>query len=329
MLGNGTGEYTYQYNSKYGYWGYFENRSNALVVTTQGNVQLYRTDSPSTPVIEFHAGDPYDPRITINGYRVLTEQNGGGYGGGGSSGMNGMNNYSGGSVAIGDGANANSYSATAIGIDAFAGSSSSLAIGNDSRALYPDTVALGHNAVAYFQDAIAIGSSAFTSSGIAIGAYSSGNSDTTISIGYGATSGSPNATAIGYHSCANGENSTAIGLYTTTDSYGQVALGFYNNPSPNLAFMIGNGQNGNWGYDSNGNWRELGIRSNLFVITTEGKGIFRHTSYSEPTPDNPGAPQNSGGEALLVEGDATIKGTLRVSPSGDLDMGSFTTGTQP
>jgi hypothetical protein len=106
--------------------------------------------------------------------------------------------------------------------------------------------------------------------------------------------------------------SLAIGYCSRTESPRKIVIGAYNDPRPDLAFMIGNEQSGNWGYDSDGNYRELG-RSNLFAITTEGKGIFRHASFSEPTPQNPNAPDNSGGH----------KNTLTIqqySPTGCIVM---------
>ena len=57
----------------------------------------------------------------------------------------------------------------------------------------------------------------------------------------------------------------------------------------------------------------------------DGKGIFKHKNYKEPTSSNP----NIGGEALRVKGHAAVEGLLLLKPAGDIPMGDFTSGTQP
>jgi hypothetical protein len=152
--------------------------------------------------------------------------------------------------------------------------------------------------------------------------YNSGSNS--IAIGTSTYAVSLRSLALGSYARADSTGSVAIGHGVSTSSSstpGQVVLGTYNEIRDDAAFIIGNGT-GNSEYDpATGNYESN--RSILFFITTDGKGVFRHKDYIEPTTQQlvPTQPK----EALRVKGDATVEGTLRIQPAGDLSMGQFTT----
>jgi hypothetical protein len=263
-----------------------------------GNLSLYDPTNTMTPLIAFDISDTANPKILFNGQEVLS-QNGGMSGGGGTftSGGNGNlligQNASGGSYnSIAIGTNANSYDhATAIGYYANANNTGAVALGNFVNASAYDAIAIGRDSSASNYGAIALGNSVNASS----------------------------------------ENSVTIGHNLQTSSYtsGQIVLGTYNEVRDAAAFIIANGT-GNYEYNpATGNYGEN--RGNLFLITTAGKGIFRHTSFSEPSIPVPEQEK----EALRVKGDASIEGNVKVTgalllqPASDLDMGPFTTTANP
>ena len=179
-------------------------------------------------------------------------------------------------TAIGAYASATTGSAIAIGDSAESGNYYSLALGAHTHAAEFNSAALGSYASTYGAYSVALGYYAQTGNNM-----SSGTADYATAIGPYASGTGSYSVALGYQARTSdsASESLAIGYNVITDSPRQVALGAYNDPRPELAFMIGNGQTGNWGYDSNGNWRDLG-RSNLFAITTSGSVQIFHTPAS-------------------------------------------------
>jgi hypothetical protein len=246
-------------------------------------------------------------------------------------------------IAIGPNAYANisypsSYNAAvAIGLSAEANGDNTIAIGTESSARDYAATAIGYYASAFgYATAVGYYATADYYASTAVGYYANATGGYTTALGYYVFASAPGATALGNYAnasgytaialgnsvTANAEGSVAIGRYLRTSNYtnNQIVLGSYNEVRADAAFSIGNGT-GNWEYNpATGNSGEN--RSNLFLITTEGKGVFRHKDYVEPTtqPPIPAQPK----EALRVKGNVTVEGTLRVQPGGDLPMGPFT-----
>ena len=302
-----------------------------------GRVLIFSPSNATTPAIVLDAGNATTPRITIKGQNVLTEQalgtvlqtgpnaqvslgNGASATGWYSTAIGNQTEASGNyyATAIGYSAHAfGEYNSMAIGSGAYAfGEYNAMAIGMDSIASGEyNVMAIGYNAYALGNyHTIAIGPYAVAwgeSNSMAIGTFASASgNENSMAIGPSAYASNDNTIALGMAASAQGDSSIAIGKYTWTDSNtsNQIAIGAYNNPLPGMAFMIGNGT-GEWGYNPNSGHYESGY-SNLFVIMNDGKGIFRHKDYIEPNAANPFPEQ---GEALLVEGSATIKGNLTLN----------------
>ncbi|MDR0536222.1 MAG: hypothetical protein LBG65_07775 [Puniceicoccales bacterium] len=180
-----------------------------------------------------------------------------------------------------------------------------------------ESVAIGHASGVSGNQSVAVGNQAVAhaSQSVAVGAGAEANGGGSAAIGADAWTSGANSIAIGTSSAAAGQDSIALGNGTLTYDSGQVALGMFNEARPEYAFMIGNGSHAPQGGAGGAE------RSNLFVITREGKGIFRHVNFAESTPGN--AAPVVGGEALHVKGNARIEGTLRLRPAGDLPMGPF------
>ncbi|MDR2980898.1 MAG: hypothetical protein LBV12_01480 [Puniceicoccales bacterium] len=315
------------------YWNWVHRSENDARIAMQldgtGRLSLYDVPGSGSPVIVF---DPIgaDPQITIAGQRVITQTGTGhienlsiGYNSsaegacstavGNQAATEGYNAVSVGTwslsagnsaVSVGSGTIANGIYASALG-------SGSTAIGNNSTAV-GRAVAMGEHSLALGNGTTAMG---FYSS--AIGSFSQSSGNNSVALGHGANAADESSLAMGQDSHAEGDYAIALGtwarteaLYSlalgmgtyTTQPY-QIALGSHNQPTDNASFMIGNG----W------DWAN---RSNLFVIMKDGKGVFRHTSFIEPTSQ---ASFPSQGVALQVDGASELKGQVHIAHNAVVD----------
>lgn len=214
------------------------------------------------------------------------------------------------STAIGSNAYAYGERATASGASASASANYATSLGTSASASGFYATALGSFARASDNSSIALGNSSDASGyyGAALGSYSSASGFSSIALGRSAT--------------ATGDSSIALGRGIQVAYSGQFALGHFNRIEEDATFMLGNGT---------GSSSEQ--RSNLFVIKKDGRGIFRSTSYVEPTEENPVPKQP---EVLTVEGSTTVKGSATIKGTttvegdlilkrrqGNIGMGSF------
>jgi hypothetical protein len=271
-----------------------------------------------------------DPSIEIAGKRVLTESsiNGGNALFGGivppntghiafglnataENGASGTAYYA---IAIGNGTLSSGWGAVSLGDAAIASEQNATALGERSKAYGKNYTAIGATAKAEGGNSLAMGlaASAGGSSSLAMGVYAIASGQSAMALGGTSNATGNQSIALGAYSIASGQEAIAIGRGASAPEPQQIVLGSFNQDEAGAKFILANGT-------------DFGTRSNLFTIMKNGRGVFRSTSFVDPaTPTTPQAK-----EALTVEGAATIKGTLRVQPAGDLPMGAFTAGGLP
>jgi len=323
--------------------------ANALVVKKNGEMDVYGTADPTTPVIVL---DPNNAQILMNGQPYggswatsgtntifssgnvaigtfssdpthLLEVNGnvsfdnGNIVSDGSGSLAvatlslcGSSLSGGGIFACGDVAQAHGNHSIAIGSFAIATGDYSLACAQNSFAVGDASVAIGYGSAADASNSMAYGNAAE-----AYASYSTAGG--VRSLAYGAYS-----TTLGPYSITNGDFSISAGFTTTTAGYCQFVIGQWNNPQgdPNNwyatddLFQIGNGVDGDH-------------PSNALVVKKNGD-----TRINGNTMINGG---------LIVTGTAITSGTttkivstgtnqlVLIPEQGDLSMGAFTAGAQP
>ena len=213
----------------------------------------------------------------------------------------------------------------ALGSSAFASAQGSTAFGVSS--------ATAQNAFAAGSSiAKASGATAFGEHTVASGSYSTAMGIVTYASGYAATTMGSSTTASGTGSTAMGMGSTASGTYST-------AMGVRGTASGNYSTAMGGGSTANGDYStamgsttanayasvaagfgnvSQGSTTTWVATDDLFVLGNSG---------SSSTKSNALAVHKNGN--TRIAGNLDVKGTIRVKPSGDLSMGSFTAGTNP
>lgn len=153
-----------------------------------------------------------------------------------------------GAVAIGSDTKALDNNAFAGGFESIAKGKNALAFGVQAEANTDQSVALGNEAKANGSLSIALGNKAKANNlcTFAVGNTAEASGDHSVAIGNGAKTREGKS------------NMVALGLGTIASSWGQVAVGRYNEETPtNAVFVVGNGT-------------ADGLRSNAFVVTTDG-----------------------------------------------------------
>ncbi|RYD83124.1 MAG: hypothetical protein EOP84_08365, partial [Verrucomicrobiaceae bacterium] len=159
------------------------------------------------------------------------------------------------------------------------------------------------------------------------------------------TASGSNSSAFGYSTIASGLHTSALGLGTVANSIASTAVGQYNlNPGhADDIFMVGNGTG-------------LAVRSNVLTVrksgslsagtgtvignVTAGSGQVVVGAYNDTTTDTSSEPDTIRGEGVFIVGAGTssvrknalrvtTSGKVLVQPSGELGMGTFTSGEKP
>jgi hypothetical protein len=184
-------------------------------------------------------------------------------------------------------------------------------VGTDGKVNFASGLTSGQGSTASgeYSTAMGWGTAANGESSAAMGAGTTASGDNSTAMGADTTASGDSSTAMGIYTTASGAHSTAMGIHTTANAYGSTVIGGFNvirpenSPSTWVAsddlFVIGNGRDR---YDDNGNY--ITTRSNAFSVKKNGDTTVAGT--------------------LTVTKRAT---KLRVEQQGDIDMGSFTAGS--
>jgi hypothetical protein len=249
------------------------------------------------------------------------------------------------SFATGGGRAAGDFS-TAIGSETTATGTYSTAMGQYSWATGSHSFAVGHGANATGSGAMALGNAtqALAESSFAAGSSSTANSPNSIAMGELSVANGAGAVAIGGFNTANGEYSTALGGGTTTNGLCSFAAGFLTFADSYASTALGNSNIG--GGDANvwvdtdplvevGNSQSF-TRSNALTVLKNGRSTLTNRAWKaavaldpEDALEDPEDENDSGGDALVVEGHTRLKGKVLIEPQGDLSMGEFTGGEAP
>lgn len=286
-------------------------RANGLVVLNNGTVQI--------PGALTKAGSPVLNQADLNSARYMTKV---------TSGASLEND---GYFALGDGAEAEDFAA-AMGEDAIAGAENSFAFGNDSETVQDGGMALmgglaagtyslaTHFAETQGANSIALGGWDATYNNILETSYAQGDNSSAI--------GGVGSTALGFSSLSSG-------YWTKAKSAYSVALGSLNSaPSGSSSiwvetdalFELGNGWAARDSTEPSSTYR-----SNAIITLKNGHTTLTNKAWKayvgasgDPLANPPGTTTDNGGEALLIEGHAHVKGRLTLDhPQGDLSMGIY------
>jgi len=308
---------TDNYYSQNWSWGSDYYAYPQMHLSSDNILSLYQPwDLSSSPSIQLLPGDsPYNPpRITIDGYNVLTTASG----------------------ALIPSANqdlvlSGTYSA-----------SSAPASGAGTRMMwYAGKAAFraGYVSSTNWDDSnIGAYSAAFGYNPKASGSYST-------ALGYSTTASGTYSTALGNGTTASGASSTALGLGTVATSTASTVVGQYNvNPSnTDDLFVVGNGTS------TSARANTLVVRKNgslaagtgtVIGTVTSGSGQVVVGAYNDTTTDTSSDPDTIRGEGVFTvgAGNSTVRknalrvttsGKVLVQPSGELTMGTFTSGEKP
>lgn len=214
-------------------------------------------------------------------------------------------------ISVGSVANA-SYSSIAIGGSAEGGHS--IAIGRLAQSLDSSAISLGAGiaqgfgsfAVGYYNEDNNQQGTAQTESmsfhgralgfrSISLGVYSFATNDLSVAIGYFSMSSGHNAVAIGGESDAIGDHSTALGAYTLAAAPRSAAVGAWNKPVKKGTTAAPD--------------PIIATPTDPIFNVGNGEGFLRRNALT-----------------VYRDGDAHFAGTVRIKPSGDIGMGSFTEG---
>ena len=148
---------------------------------------------------------------------------------------------------------------------------------------------------------------------------------------YGSTAQGKNSTAIGGdESVAIGDYSFSSGYHTTAPCAYSVAIGSKNLSSQNLLPISENAPT-EWVETEalfelgNGNPQATTAEaSNAITTLKNGQTTLTNKSWKQENPDATPAPADPDGQALVVEGDAVLKGKVILREvQGDISMGDF------
>lgn len=141
----------------------------------------------------------------------------------------------------------------------------------------------------------------------------------------------PLAVAMGYETHAYGIASTSMGADTRAEEDFSTVMGILNDPQLNSLFEIGNGD---WQYDPV-TGEALDVRSNALTVNINGQTTLTNKAWKADPVVSP-TPENSNGQALVVEGhtvlegntvlqgDTVLNGKVIISvPQGDISMGIY------
>lgn len=247
------------------------------------------------------------------------------------------------SQAIGYGSKSAGFASYALGytakVEGDAGSSITTATSKSG-------FALGYGAWVDHSDyAVAIGRAATVKGLYESGVYTAGtDSDYSVAIGYNteimnadqalvlgvASKASANyATVVGYASESKGQYATAVGPNVTAESYASLVLGQYN------TLLNGSATPGSWVATEPllvlGNGTATGSRSNALVVLKNGNtGIGIDTPAVKVHVKNGDTKLENGNLKVTKSSGLTgTSGMVLVPESGDLAMGTFTSGTKP
>lgn len=145
--------------------------------------------------------------------------------------------------------------------------------------------------------------------------------------GFAVTAAAANSTAYGYQSKALGSYSTAIGYYIEANSFAETAFGSANLTGPAVPdtwdpmgylFHVGNGAVPSERSDA------LTILKNGETTLTNKDWKTNYVANPSSALGDPASATDSGGEALVVEGHARLKGKVTIEvPQGDISMGIY------
>jgi hypothetical protein len=196
-----------------------------------------------------------------------------------------------------------------------------LALGStgNSVASGSDSIAFGYFGVASGMSSLAIGNNA-----TAAGAYS-------ISIGQNTSASYSFSKAIGDAVTASGFHSLAIGNNITAKARNESVFGCWNKESNPTHITIINGMNGLFRV---GNGVSETQRSDAMTILRNGETTLTNRFWKEAVSSSPGdasvalgdppSPQDSGGNALVVDGHTILNGKVVMAvPQGDISMGVY------
>lgn len=211
-------------------------------------------------------------------------------------------------IAIGGTETASGALSTALGQTNTASGPSSTAIGlgNVANNWYSTAFGEFNTSSCGFSTAIGGGNTASGQASLAVGLNNTASGGNAVAIGQACTASGGCSLAMGVYSTSSGSFSTTLGYLTKAASYGSMALG------QNNVGVVSTGGNTNWVSTDplleigNGNvnaWANPGTPSDAVIIFKNGEQ------------------RNAG----LIQSQAGV----RVPPTGDLSMGSYTNGNNP
>jgi hypothetical protein len=300
-------------------------RANAMEVLKDGTVRipggnLQLGGSPVATQASLNSGG-YMTRASLASGGYMTRSYGGGSVTNGALLSIGQGSSADGSdsLALGNHSSAGG-GGTAIGANSTEGEWGAAIQGGNASGMYSFASTFG-NAKGYVSVAMA-GAEANGDQSVALGGYDMGDRS-------GNRASGKNSTAIGGdESVAIGDYSFSSGYHTTAPCAYSVAIGSNNLSSQNLLpisenaptewvetealFELGNGD------------PQSVIASNAITTLKNGQTTLTNKSWKQENPDATPAPADPDGQALVVEGDAVLKGKVILREvQGDISMGDF------